>query len=69
MMRSVRSELDLQKAKKCAELLYGKSKRVDRSSLFDVLDELPISEFREAELAGKTMADLIVLLGLAPSKS
>ena len=68
-MRSVRSETDLQKAKKCAELLYGGIKSVDRSSLEDILDELPLSEFSEAELAGKSITDLIVSLGLAPSKS
>lgn len=68
-MRSVRSDADLQKAKKCAELLYGGNKSIDYSALMDVLDELPLSRFSKAEMAGKTVADLLVFLHIAQSKS
>lgn len=68
-MRSVRSEMDLQKAKKCAELLYGGKESIDPSSLSDVLDELPLYEVHRSEITGKSIADLLVLLHFSQSRS
>ena len=66
IMRSTRSEQDLQKAKKCAEVLFGKES-ITKEYIEDVIDELPLTRVPKAK--EWTVVDLIVSVGLADSKS
>lgn len=66
-MRSTRSEEDLMKAKKCAEILYGKQDMLSKELLADVLDELPMTELTKEKQWG--ICDIMVSVGLAESKS
>lgn len=66
IMRSTRSEQDLQKAKKCAEVLFGKE-NITKEFIEDVIDELPLTRVPKAK--EWTVVDLIVSVGLADSKS
>lgn len=67
-MRTTRSEADLMKAKRCADLLYGRQECLSKEMIDDVLDELPMVRV-EKEEKSKNIADLIVRLDLADSKS
>lgn len=67
-MVSVRSKEDLEKAKRCAELLYGGAESVTSEMIAGLVDELPLVRIAKGE-AKATLADVMVKLGLADSKS
>ena len=69
LMRSTRSEEDLQKAKICADLLYGEHPTLTKEMLSQVIDELPLTRLSMEEMKNATLADYLVKLQFAESKS
>lgn len=67
-MKSTRSTEDLNKAKRCADLLYGSHEVLTKEMIEDVIDELPMSHVSKQD-SRLTVADLLVTVGLADSKS
>lgn len=67
-MKSTRSSEDLNKAKRCADLLFGNHEVLTKEMIDDVIDELPMSHVSKQEKS-LTVADLLVTVGLADSKS
>lgn len=67
-MKSTRSIEDLNKAKRCADLLFGNHEVLTKEMIDDVIDELPMSHVSKQEKQ-LTVADLLVTVGLADSKS
>ena len=67
-MKSTRSSEDLNKAKRCADLLFGNHEVLTKEMIDDVIDELPMSHISKQEKS-LTVADLLVTVGLADSKS
>lgn len=67
-MKSTRSTEDLNKAKRCADLLFGNHEVLTKEMIDDVIDELPMSHVSKQEKS-LTVADLLVTVGLADSKS
>lgn len=68
-MVSVRSKEDLEKAKRCAELLYGGAESVTSEMIASLVDELPLVKITKDSTAKVTLPDVMVKLGLAESKS
>ena len=68
-MLSTRSPEDLEKAKRCAAILYGEMETVTEEEVRDVMDELPLEKLSAAAMKGKTVADYLVALRCAESKS
>ena len=68
-MLSTRTPEDLAKAKRCAAILYGEMETVTEEEVRDVMDELPLEKLSAAAMKGKTVADYLVALHCAESKS
>ena len=68
-MISTRSKDDLEKAKRCAELLYGNADAITNAMLAGLVDELPLIKVpRDAAMKG-SLSDLLVKMEFAESKS
>ena len=66
---STRSAGDLQKAKRCADVLYGTQEELTEDLIRDIMDELPLEVLDATMMSGKSVADYLVTLKLADSKS
>ena len=66
---STRSAEDLAKAKRCAAILYGDQEELTEELIQDVLNELPLETLDSDVMKGKSLADYMVALKLAESKS
>ena len=69
MMLSTRSADDLQKAKRCAAILYGDIDVLTEEVIRDVMEELPLEKLEANVMKGKMITDYLVALKMAESKS
>lgn len=69
MMLSTRSADDLQKAKRCATILYGDIDVLTEEVIRDVMEELPLEKLEANVMKGKMITDYLVALKMAESKS
>ena len=68
-MISTRSKDDLEKAKRCAELLYGNADAITTDMIAGLVDELPLIKVpRDAAMKG-SLPDLLVKMEFAESTS
>ncbi len=66
---STRSAEDLQKAKRCADVLYGTQEELKEDMIRDIMDELPLEVLDATMMSGKSITDYLVTLNFADSKS